>query len=131
MTNDLGCQTFYPIHTFCIKVEYLSSSIFEHYSRVEWLRNNKVVGSELKSFAVRYQTIQYGHIIPALVGWTSVSAWLGKHDNMSLKKKNINDPGSLQIKATFSCEVIHASMPKKLSGNRACGRAVCPGCQSI
>ena len=34
-------------------------------------------------------------------------------DNMSKKyAKHINDPRSLRIKATFSCEVIHASMPR-------------------
>ena len=31
-------------------------------------------------------------------------------DDMSKKTKHINDPCSLQIKATFSCEVIHTSM---------------------
>ena len=33
--------------------------------------------------------------------------------------KHINDQRSLRIKATFNCEVIHASMPKKPVGNLA------------
>ena len=38
-----------------------------------------------------------------------------------------NDPGSLPIKATFSCDVIHASKPRKLAGKRACGSVLCHG----
>ena len=35
-------------------------------------------------------------------------------DDMSKKAKHIIDPCSFGIKATFSCEVIHAPMPRKL-----------------
>ena len=34
---------------------------------------------------------------------------------------------SMQIKAKFSCEVIHASMHRKLGGNRACGHILLSG----
>ena len=53
-------------------------------------------------------------------------------DNMSRKyAKHMNDPRCLWIKATFSCEVIHALMPRKLGDDRACGRVLCPGCPRI
>ena len=45
--------------------------------------------------------------------------------------KHINDPRSLLIKTTFICEVMPASMPRKRSGNRPCGSALCPGCPHL
>ena len=43
-----------------------------------------------------------------------------------LKKiaKHISNARSLRIKAMFSCEVIHASMPKKLGGSQAGSRVL-------
>ena len=55
-------------------------------------------------------------------------------DNMPKEYRelqHINDPRSLHIKATFSCEVIHASMPKEMCGNRACGHVSLSGCPCI
>ena len=46
-------------------------------------------------------------------------------DNKSKKAKHINDPRSLQIKASFSCQVTHTSMLKTLCGNRSGGRVLC------
>ena len=43
-------------------------------------------------------------------------------DNMSNNKPSKSMTQQVQIKATFSCEVIYASMPRKLADNRACGR---------
>ena len=42
---------------------------------------------------------------------------------------HINDPCNklLRMKAIFSCEAIHASIPRNLGGNRMCGRVFCPG----
>ena len=45
-------------------------------------------------------------------------------DNMS----NNRPSTSMTHVATFICEDIHASMPRKRGGNRACGRVLCPGC---
>ena len=36
-----------------------------------------------------------------------------------------------EFQATFSSEVIHAPMPRKLGGNRACSRVLCPGCPRL
>ena len=53
-------------------------------------------------------------------------------DNMSKKiAMHTNDPRSLQIKATRTCEVIHACMPRKLGGIWACGHVSSPGCPGI
>ena len=49
-------------------------------------------------------------------------------ENMSIKGQAHHWPLSLRISATVSCEVIQASMPRKLGGNRACGRLLCLGC---
>ena len=38
--------------------------------------------------------------------------------------KHDTDPDSSRIKATFSCEVILVSMPKKPGSNWACGRVI-------
>ena len=35
------------------------------------------------------------------------------------------------FQATFSFEVIHAAMPRKLCGNRACSRVLCPDCPHV
>ena len=43
MKDDLGLPNTLSSHTFCNEVEYPSSPIFQHYSRVEWLRDSKVV----------------------------------------------------------------------------------------
>ena len=43
-----------------------------------------------------------------------------------IQAKHINDPRSLRAKATFNCEVIHASMLRKFGGNRVSGRVLCP-----
>ena len=47
----------------------------------------------------------------------------------------MDDPRTcnLRIETTveFSCEVTHAAMPRKMGGNRACGRVLCPGCPLI
>ena len=53
-------------------------------------------------------------VIPAPVDRTSASAWLYKTpmDGMSkISDKDINDTRNLQTKASFSSEVIHASIP--------------------
>ena len=69
-----------------------------------------------------HNTLQYRHLIPAPVDRTSVSAWLYKHPGTTCQRNiPINDPWSLQIKATFSCEGIHAFMPRKRVRNRTCG----------
>ena len=41
MTWD--CQRLYPNHIFCNEVDNLFSTIFQHYSIIEWLRDNKVM----------------------------------------------------------------------------------------
>ena len=41
MTWDF--QTLYPNQTLCNEVEYLFSPIFQFYSIIEWLRDNKVM----------------------------------------------------------------------------------------
>ena len=51
-------------------------------------------------------------------------------DNISKKAKHIDEPCSLRIKA-FSCEVIHTSMPRKLSRNRMCSCVSHPDCICI
>ena len=80
--------------------------------------------------------LQYRHLIPAPVDRTFASDWLYYHAWITCQK---NKPStattqvhcSLRIKTTFSCEIIHASMPRKLGCNRACGRELCPGCPRI
>ena len=71
--------------------------------------------------------VQYRHAIPTPVDRTSVGAWLCKHPWITCQKRamHINDPRSLLIKATFSYEVINASIPRELDGNLACSRALC------
>ena len=59
--------------------------------------------------------LEYRHLIPAPIDRTSASAWFYKHTWMTCQKKqakHANDPRSSQVKATFSCEVIHASMAR-------------------
>ena len=70
--------------------------------------------------------VQYIYFIPAPVNRTSVGAWLYKHPRIARQKyaKILNGRHSLQIKVTFNYEVIHAIMPRKLVGNRACGRVM-------
>ena len=48
--------------------------------------------------------LQTRNLIPAPVGRTSASAWSYTHPWII----SINDPYSLQIKSTFSCDVIRA-----------------------
>ena len=48
-------------------------------------------------------------------------------DNMSKTSQHINDQHSLRVKFTFSCEVTHAFMPKKLGGNLGSGLVLCLG----
>ena len=61
--------------------------------------------------------IQYIHLIPVPDDRTSANARLYKQQNIS---QGHQWPAlSLRIKATFSSEVIHASMPRKLIGNLA------------
>ena len=55
-------------------------------------------------------------------GWPAVLLY--KYPWMTSQKSM---PRSLRINATFSCEVIHASTPKRLGGNLACSRVLCPG----
>ena len=57
--------------------------------------SNNVPGLNIK--------VQYRHLILTPVNWTSASAKLYKHPWTTC-----------QIQATFSCEVIHAFMPRKL-----------------
>ena len=45
-------------------------------------------------------------------------------DNVS---KISQEQSSLRTKTTFSCEVIHASIPREFGGNWACSRVLCPG----
>ena len=74
--------------------------------------------------------LQYRHLIPAPVDRTSAYAWLYKHPWITFQNifaKHINDPRILWIKTTFSWEIIYATMPRKIGGNRACGRVFCPG----
>ena len=73
--------------------------------------------------------VQFGQLIPSSVDQCLVVKI--PMDNMSEEAKHTNDPRSLQIKATSSREVIHASMPNKLGGNWACGRELCPSCSRI
>ena len=82
-----------------------------------------------KRYAVCYYIsylpyLQYRHLIPAPVNRASVSACSYKPHGQHVKNlvKHINEPRNLRIKATFSCEVIRESTPRKLDGNRACGR---------
>ena len=49
------------------------------------------------------------------------------YTNRAHQAKHTNDPRSLQIKATFSCEVMHASMLRKLGGNRTVWSYILPG----
>ena len=78
------------------------------------------------------KVLRFRHLIPAPVDLASACAWLYKHPRIACQKaKSINDPRSLLIKATFSCEVIHASMPRELVGNQAWGRVLCLGCPCI
>ena len=49
-------------------------------------------------------------------------------DNMS---KISQAHSCLLIKATFSCEVVHASMSRNMGDNWACGRVLCPDCPDI
>ena len=78
--------------------------------------------------------LQYRHLITAPVDRTSGSAWLHKHSWMICEN---NKPStsmthiSLRIKATFSCGVIHASMPRKQGSHRACGRVFCQDVQAF
>ena len=77
--------------------------------------------------------IQYRHLIHAPVNRTSASVWLLKYPlkTCQTQVKHINATRSLRIKATFSCEVIHTSMTKKLGYNRTYGRVLCSGCPRI
>ena len=68
-------------------------------------------------------SIKYRHLIPTPVGWTSDRLY-NIHE-LHVKNKYTNDQHSLGIKGTFSNEVIYASMPRKLDGNRAFGRVLC------
>ena len=61
------------------------------------------------------QVAQYRHLFPAPVDRTSASAWLYQKQMgyMSIKyPKHVNNLPRLRFKATFSCELIHASMPR-------------------
>ena len=72
------------------------------------------------------QLLQYRHLVPAPVDRTSGSTWLYKHRWIACKE---NEPDTLMTHvATFSCEVIRVSLPRKLDGNQACGYVLCPGC---
>ena len=65
-------------------------------------------------------------------GRLTVPGFTNKHAYMSRNKaKNIDDPRSLPIKTTSSCEVFQASMPRKIVGNQESGRAIWPGCTCI
>ena len=70
-----------------------------------------------------YRHIQYRHLFPTPFDWTFASPKLYKDQRIRCQKraKPISDPRSLCIKATFNCEVLHASMPRKPV---AIGRAV-------
>ena len=59
------------------------------------------------------KTVQYTCLNPALVDRSSVSAWSYKLPWITYQEeaKHFNDPRSLPINATYSCEVIHASLP--------------------
>ena len=74
----------------------------------------------MKSWLIPW--LQYRHLIPAPVYRTSASACFYKHPWITCQKKakHINGPCSLCIKATFSWEVIHASMPGWQPGVRLC-----------
>ena len=50
--------------------------------------------------------------------------------NMSIKTSRAHH-WHKQIKATFICEVIHASRPRKMVGNWVYGRVLCLGCPRI
>ena len=80
-------------------------------SALIWLTNQ---------LSTRHRHIQYSNLNPTPVDRTSNSAWLYKHPWLTYSK-HINDLCSLQIKTTFSYEVIHASMFRELLGNRTCG----------
>ena len=68
--------------------------------------------------------IQYRRSIPSPVDRTSASAWLYKPWTTPKNKPrtSMNNVACKSNKATLSCEIIHASMPMKLFGNRTCGR---------
>ena len=44
------------------------------------------------------------------------------HLVVEIPMDNMSNDKPINAACTFSCEVIHASMPRKLGGNRACGR---------
>ena len=90
--------------------------------------------SQLGGAVVMLLYQQYRHLIPAPVDRLSANAWFVQTpmDNMSTNKPSTSyGPHSLQIKATFSSEVIHASMPRTLGDNRVCSRVLCPDCPHI
>ena len=53
------------------------------------------------------------------------------HGKRQKKAKHIIDPRCLRIKDTFSCEIIYTSMPRKVGGDQACGRVVCPAALAL
>ena len=84
----------------------------------------------LANFLTCYPWV-HGYQAPA--NKTSVTAWLYKHPWVTCQKikPNISMTRRWRIKATFSVEVIRASMTRKGGGNWACGRVLCPGCSRI
>ena len=76
------------------------------------------------------QWLQYRHLIPAQVDRTSDGSWLSgimPQNKPSTPMAHV----ACESKLRSCCVVIHASMPRKLGGNRACGRVLCPDCQRI
>ena len=61
----------------------------------------------------------YRHLIPAPIDRTSSRTWLYPFPTWINRQTEIKG-----IKATFSFEVIHASIPIKVDGNRACSRVL-------
>ena len=72
--------------------------------------------------------IQNRHLMPAPVDRTSeyLVVQTPMDDRSKHKPSTSMTQVALGIKATFSCQVIRASMPRKLVGSRAYGRVLCP-----
>ena len=120
-----------PLHIVAIvHINYISEVYLQaRFVRFIYVRPRdfSIVGHILKG-EIRYNTVQIFNscnsrpdVCQCLVVQTTM-------DDMSIiSAKDINDTRNLQIKASFSFEVIHASKHRKLGCNRACGWVLCLG----